>query len=269
MQNLSLQTREKIFANLTWLDASPYPSLVDRNSALNPRIDGDTDPSDTVGGVSFASHWLMQAPHPARIENGKWADEFSEDFGVFLIHRERGDAWATALDENEHKGVNEMRNADGGRCCLCVAQDIGHAVCPGRVPETSSAGDGATFPSLFTKKYFGWPSHLDDNAAPNPLLPVVYGDFACLIESSRLNDCAFYEDTIDTWARLTRSRPIDVSETIPVELSHKQIAECVRNLFVRPHRPVFTFRFLADGQLEELSEPLTLNEKDELVPLSA
>ena len=38
--------------------------------------------------------------------------------------RERNEAWARALEANPKKCVGQMRDGQGGRCCLAVAQDV-------------------------------------------------------------------------------------------------------------------------------------------------
>jgi len=38
--------------------------------------------------------------------------------------RERNEAWAKALEQNPKKCVGQMRDGQGGRCCLAVAQDV-------------------------------------------------------------------------------------------------------------------------------------------------
>lgn len=118
----------------------------------------------------------------------------------------RNRKWAEALEKNENKATDQMRDNDGGRCCLQVAEDV--AIAMGLdVPRSKSY---ASSPSYKVKRFFGW-------EATNPALIIESREVPDGIASaSSLNDGSF-----------TR------------EFSHKEIAECVLNTFCRVKKPVW------------------------------
>lgn len=59
----------------------------------------------------------------------------------------RGKAFVKALRENPLKAHEEMRNSDGGRCCLCVAYDVAQEMGAG-LPEAE--------PELPPREIAGW-----------------------------------------------------------------------------------------------------------------
>jgi len=72
--------------------------------------------------------------------------------------RERNEAWARALEANPKKCVGQMRDSQGGRCCLAVAQDV--ALELGMTWPVN--GDGYKKPEDWlnpwpeTSDFFGW-----------------------------------------------------------------------------------------------------------------
>lgn len=82
---------------------------------------------------------------------------------------EHGKAFMKALRENEKKATGMMRNADGGRCCLCVALDV--AVERGYDPDGLSRrnfSDLNMVPPPDMGEFYGWghvsnPRLIDDN----------------------------------------------------------------------------------------------------------
>jgi len=74
------------------------------------------------------------------------------------IQIERIKAGVQALKYNPLKAVGQMRNEDGGRCCLCVLQD--KAIELGFEGKT----DGYFLPSEFLCEFYGFEP--DDNKMP-------------------------------------------------------------------------------------------------------
>lgn len=111
----------------------------------------------------------------------------------------RNELWAKALDENSQKARKRMRNDIGGRCCLAVAEDVA-IQCGVKIDDNDR---DLHFPAPDVGRFFGW------RDGDNPFLKTPSGD-ECL--ASLLNDgCESFG---------------------VVELTHRQIAECVRNTFV-------------------------------------
>lgn len=72
-----------------------------------------------------------------------------------IAHRAR--KLAAALRANKKKAKSAMANKAGGRCCLCVAEDV--AVEAGKAKKQRNRCN-LNFPAGDTIKYFGW---LEDN----------------------------------------------------------------------------------------------------------
>ena len=60
--------------------------------------------------------------------------------------------WADELDKNEKKATKTMRDGNGGRCCLAVAEDL-------FLSRTEHKGKGQGVPTFLCDDWFGW----DDN----------------------------------------------------------------------------------------------------------
>lgn len=128
-----------------------------------------------------------------------------------IKHRNR--LWAKALLQNDRKARGEMHDIHGGRCCLAVAQDVAiqHGVFD---PSLRKIDD--SFPHDAVCRFFGWKTN-------NPSLKVNVDDKFVQEEASTLNDGDINFAGID----------IENSKIRRKGLSHKQIAECVLNTFVR------------------------------------
>ena len=138
-------------------------------------------------------------------------------------HRNR--LWVNALLENKRKARRGMHDNDGGRCCLAVAQDV--AIACGAL-DSSLRKDNDTFPHESVCEFFGWGTN-------NPKLKVKINGKIVEEEASTLNDghtdfagCEIKDPKMNKKG-----------------LSHKQIAECVLNTFVRPSKPKQSFKIKA------------------------
>ncbi len=129
-----------------------------------------------------------------------------------IKHRNR--LWAKALLQNDRKARGEMHGIRGGRCCLAVAQDV--AIEHGALDASLRKEDCHNFPHDNVCRFFGWKTN-------NPKLNVNVGDKFVKEEASTLNDGDDNFSGID----------IENSKIRHKGLSHKQIAECVLNTFVR------------------------------------
>ena len=138
-------------------------------------------------------------------------------------HRNR--LWVNALLENKRKARKKMYDKDGGRCCLAVAQDVAIA-CGLDIERNAGCGD---FPHNSVRFFFGWGNN-------NPRLTVVVNDAHKVMAASTLNDGL--GDLDSDVAVLDKKLMIK-------GLSHKQIAECVLNTFVRPSKPKQSFKIKA------------------------
>ncbi len=126
-------------------------------------------------------------------------------------HRNR--LWANALVENERKTRNQMY-CKGGRCCLAVAQDVAAAH-----GLANFRGHDEGMPHPHVAKFFGW-SHVD------PPLIVNFKHGERFTDASNINDgCPVFDGKKDRKYGIT----------------HKQIAECVLNTFVRPSKKEWSF----------------------------
>lgn len=112
----------------------------------------------------------------------------------------RNKAWAKALKENPKKAKGRLRCSDGGRCCLGVAEDV--AIRLGLKVEKSFPSAG--IPSWKVCEFFGW----EDDVHPD----LVVNELGYKLSAIQVND--------------------------GLDLSHKKIAECVLNTFVRK-KPTF------------------------------
>lgn len=129
----------------------------------------------------------------------------------------RNRLWANALLANKKKARTEMYDEHGGRCCLAVAQDV--AISCG--VENIDKKVNTQYPHMSVASFFGWDSNVPD---------LKYKDvdgFECTEEAAQLNDGIL--NTMDVKFK-------------DKGLSHKQIAECVLNTFVRPANPKYTFK---------------------------
>lgn len=66
--------------------------------------------------------------------------------------KERAKLWADELRKNPRKAIRRMRDDDGGRCCLCVAEDV--AISCGLEVEEAEIID--FYPKWQTALFFGW-----------------------------------------------------------------------------------------------------------------
>lgn len=137
----------------------------------------------------------------------------------------RNRLWVNALLENKRKARKIMHDNDGGRCCLAVAQDV--AIACGALDGSLDNGDGM-FPHKAVQYFFGWDSK-------NPNLQVKINGKIVGEEASTLNDghpdfggCEIKDPKMNKKG-----------------LSHKQIAECVLNTFVRPSKFKQSFKIKA------------------------
>lgn len=138
-----------------------------------------------------------------------------------IKHRNR--LWAKALLQNDRKARGEMYNVDGGRCCLAVAQDV--AIEHGALDASLRKEDCHNFPHANVCSFFGWKEN-------NPKLNVNVGGQFVKEGAASLNDGDTNFAGID----------IENSKIRYKGLSHKQIAECVLNTFVRPSEPKQSFK---------------------------
>jgi hypothetical protein len=121
----------------------------------------------------------------------------------------RNKLWADALVKNKKKATGEMYSDNGGRCCLAVAQDVAIA-CGLEVDKEYDE----SYPHPNVGKFFGWDKQLPTLSVPNEKKE----------EAIELNDESRYSFGTSTG------------------MSHKKIAECVLNTFVRPKTKVWTFK---------------------------
>jgi hypothetical protein len=137
----------------------------------------------------------------------------------------RNRLWVNALLENKRKARKAMHDKEGGRCCLAVAQDV--AIACGALDGSLETGDGM-FPHSKVKFFFGWGSN-------NPMLNVKINGKIVEEEAATLNDGnpEFAECKIKD-PKMNKKG-----------LSHKQIAECVLNTFVRPSKFKQSFKIKA------------------------
>jgi hypothetical protein len=70
-----------------------------------------------------------------------------------------------ALRRNKKKAIGEMRDSEGGRCCLCVIQDS--AVAQGFKFPKKKWKSMESYPSPSLAKFMGWKMH---KKKANPLL---------------------------------------------------------------------------------------------------
>jgi len=66
------------------------------------------------------------------------------------LYIKRALKWADELDINPKKAIGQMRDADGGRCCLCVAED--YAISKSK----KVTGGEDSLPKSSCGVYFGW-----------------------------------------------------------------------------------------------------------------
>lgn len=126
-------------------------------------------------------------------------------------HRNR--LLADALEANDRKGCGQMYK-NGSRCCLAVAQDVAT-----ECGLTNHRGYSNEFPHPNVGKFFGW-----DTATPEFVVKI--GDKQKLVAAVEINDgCNLFKNKKDKEKGLT----------------HKQIAECVLNTFVRPKNKKWSF----------------------------
>ena len=94
------------------------------------------------------------------------------------IQKKRNQKVIAALKANKKKAMNEMRNKNGNRCCLCVAEDA--AILDGlNIPKCSL---DANFPRNETQDYLGW----NDNDPSLVVLPGKSRFFASEINDSKV-----------------------------------------------------------------------------------
>ena len=139
-------------------------------------------------------------------------------------HRNR--LWVDALLKNKRKARGEMYNHNRGRCCLAVAQDVAYSC---GLDIERKAGDGS-FPDDSVCEFFGW-------GANNPRLTVVMNGVHKVMPASTLNDGLGDETDSDL--------VVHDAKLNSKGLSHKQIAECVLNTFVRPTKIKQSFKIKA------------------------
>lgn len=140
-----------------------------------------------------------------------------------IKHRNR--LWVNALLENKRKARKEMHDKEGGRCCLAVAQDV--AIACGAL-DSYLRKDNGTFPHSNVQLFFGWRSI-------DPILNLKINGKIVEEEASILNDghSEFAECEIKD-PKMNKKG-----------LSHKQIAECVLNTYVRPSKFKQSFKIKA------------------------
>lgn len=100
----------------------------------------------------------------------------------------RNEEWAKDLENNQIKASGMMRDPEGGRCCLAVAEDA--AVRMGYLGVTSIDCNGIrlnTAPSIALAQFFGW---CDPTSAIGYILytPMLKEGSACLVSAATLND---------------------------------------------------------------------------------
>lgn len=61
----------------------------------------------------------------------------------------RNRLWANALRENKKKAKRQMRDGEGGRCCLAVASDVAHS-------HGVKGLENVNFPHENVGRFFGW-----------------------------------------------------------------------------------------------------------------
>lgn len=118
----------------------------------------------------------------------------------------RNRKWAEALQSS--KKCRDLLYLGEKRCCLGVACDVAHSMYPKMLEDALNQDDNLV-PSRKVAEFYGWPDHNPDLGC-NMLSPI------CAAE---LNDG-------------------ETSKGLKPK-SHKQIAECVLNTFVRPKNPVW------------------------------
>lgn len=95
----------------------------------------------------------------------------------------RAQGWAKRLKANSKKARCAMRDGEGGRCCLCVAED--YAVSCGLDLEAGKSGQNDGTPEHAVAEFFGW----NDT---NPDMTVVIKGEESTVCASELNDDSFY-----------------------------------------------------------------------------
>lgn len=131
--------------------------------------------------------------------------------------KSRNRKWAEALLLNKRKARNMMKDCEGGRCCLDVAQEV--AISCGLVVD--KAERSAYLPTDSVRSFFGWGNE-------NPPLILPNGKE---VGASEINDGKA------TFTKFTQNNQF--KET---GLPHKKIAECVLNTFVHPKKQKWTFK---------------------------
>lgn len=138
-----------------------------------------------------------------------------------IKHRNR--LWVDALMKNKKKATGTMYKPDGGRCCLAVAQDVAKS-CGVQFDETGDDG----FPEFEVSQFFGW-------GDKNPTLHLPNG--------AKLNAADINDGSMDLEEKLPKTIKSDVKFGAKAKekgLSHKEIAICVLNTFVRPSKKKWT-----------------------------
>lgn len=131
--------------------------------------------------------------------------------------KSRNRKWAEALLLNKRKARNRMKDGDGGRCCLDVAQDL--AMSCGIKIDKAERSD--YLPTDSVRRFFGWPSD-------NPYLILPNKEKA---GASEINDGKV------ALAKFTENKQFQATG-----LPHSKIAECVLNTFVHPTKQKWTFK---------------------------
>ncbi len=123
----------------------------------------------------------------------------------------RNRKWAEALMTSV-KAKNSLVGKNGeSRCCLGVACDVANEMFPSSIKSASEFNDEAKgVPDEKVKNFFGWKSNIPKLKIPNDLISAV-----------ELNDSGI------------------VSDDKTIDVTHKQISECVLNTFVRPKNPIW------------------------------
>tara|TARA_R110002167_G_scaffold98020_2_gene258251 strand:- start:11264 stop:11689 length:426 start_codon:yes stop_codon:yes gene_type:complete len=122
----------------------------------------------------------------------------------------RNQLWADALRKNKKKSRERMC-ANGGRCCLAVAQDV--AITYG-VEVDESQDENDYVPTKSVGDFFGWGTFVPNFELPN----------GTMNNAVAVNDSNIYN------ANGSKG------------MTHKRIAECVENTFVHPKNPKWTFK---------------------------
>lgn len=126
-------------------------------------------------------------------------------------HRNR--LLADALEANPRKACNTMYK-NGARCCLAVAQDLAH-----ECGLPNYRGHDGELPHSDVGKFFGWGAR-----TPDFVVNLKHGEEK--LSAVEINDGdSCFNNKKDKEKGLT----------------HKQIAECVLNTFVRPKNKKWTF----------------------------